>query len=76
VTEAGDPAVGECRHRRVLAADRGVIGWAADDLLRLFVEDRVAARVQRVDAVEHRPGVVAGRIGFWRRGAELDRGIE
>ncbi len=32
--------------------------------------------MRQIDFVEHQPGVVAGGVGLWRRGAELDGRIE
>ena len=71
-----DPAAGERRCCRVLTAGRGAAGRPSDDLLRLFIENRLAPRVQRIDIAEHCPGVIGGRVGFWRRGTELDRRVE
>jgi hypothetical protein len=71
-----DPARGECSDGGILTFDGSVICWAADNLLRFFIQDFVASGAQCIGAAEHLPGVVAGRIGLWGRSAELDRRIE
>src|SRR5262249_13208383 len=49
---------------------------AADELQRLALERRESARTQLVGLAKYFPGIVTGRVGARRRGAELDGRIE
>jgi len=70
-----DRAAGEAgRHRIGFFRIRG--GRAADDLPGFGVQRCKSAGTRLVDELEHRPGIVAARVGFGRRCAELDGWVE